>query len=317
MRIVAVLVPHGVVPFDLGIPCDIFEHARLADGSKPYEVRVCGQARRVRSRPFDIVVERTLDGLEETDTIIVLGTDEPWQPIPASIRGALQDAAEKGTRIASICTGAFVLAGAGLLDGRRATTHWRAADILAASYPEVEVHPNVLYVDEGEIVTSAGASAGIDMCLHLVARDFGHSVAANSSRAAVAPFGRAGGQKQFILHDLAAERIAGGHIAEAMSWAEERLDTPITVAQMAAKAGMSSRTFARRFAEDACTTPGQWLIDARTRRARLLLETTDIPVGEVAAQSGFAEASGLRDRFRRVLGVSPKAYRASFGCRQT
>ncbi|WP_299328762.1 helix-turn-helix domain-containing protein [Parasphingopyxis sp.] len=315
MHKLVVLVPHNVVPFDLGIPCDIFEHARLPDGAKPYEVTVCGQARRIRARPFDIVVEETLGGLQRADTIIVLGTDIPWQPAPPSICNALRLASDRGTRIASICSGAFLLAAAGLLDGKRATTHWRGADILADRYPEIEVDPNVLFVDEGQIVTSAGASAGIDMCLHLVARDFGQAVAAACSRAAVAPFGREGGQKQFILPDVEVGRVAGGSIAETIEWMETRLDQPITVARMASKAGMSQRTFTRRFSEDTGTTPGRWLIDARTRRARLLLETTSLPIQEVAARSGFADASGLRDRFRQSLGVGPKQYRVSFGSR--
>ena len=313
MHVVGVLALHGVVPFDLGVPCDVFERARLADGAQPYEVRVCGQARRVRSRPFDIRVERALDGLDGADTIVVPGVEDASEPVPPAAVAILQRAAKRGVRIASICSGAFVLAAAGLLDGRRATTHWLAADALAARHPAITVDPDVLFVDEGRIVTSAGASAGIDMCLHLIARDHGQAVAADSSRRAVAPLGREGGQRQFILRGAASRRVAGGSVAATLEWIEARLDRPVAVAGMANHAGMSKRTFARRFVEETGTTPGQWLIEARTRRARLLLETTSLSVEEVATRSGFADASGLRDRFRRVLGVSPRRYRASFG----
>lgn len=312
MHIVGILALDGVVPFDLGVPCDVFERARLADATQPYKVRVCGQARRVSSRPFDIHVEWTLEGLHEADTIVVPGVEDASQPVPAAALAALQYAMERGARIASICSGAFVLAAAGLLDGRRATTHWLAAEALAARHPKITVDPDVLFVDEGQIVTSAGASAGIDMCLHLVARDHGQAVAADSSRRAVAPLGREGGQRQFILRSTNHQRVAGGSVAATLEWIDARLDRTITVDQMASHAGMSKRTFARRFVEETGNTPGQWLIEARTRQARLLLETTSLSIDEIAARSGFADASGLRDRFRRVLGVSPRHYRASF-----
>ena len=313
MHVVAVLAPHGVVPFDLGVPCGVFEHARLADGARPYDVRVCGQARRVRSGPFDIRVERTLEALDEADTVVVPGVEDVSAPVPPAVVTALGRAAERGARVASICTGAFVVAAAGLLDGRRAATHWLAADALATRHPRVAVDPDVLFVDEGRVVTSAGASAGIDMCLHLIARDHGQAVAADSSRRAVAPLGREGGQRQFIRRDDLPGRVAQGNVAATLEWIEARLDSPIAVADMAARAAMSPRTFARRFVEETGTTPGQWLIEARTRRARLLLETTSLSVEEIAVRSGFADSSGLRDRFRRVLDVSPRRYRASFG----
>lgn len=239
------------------------------------------------------------------------------EDVSASVRGAvvaaLRQAIERGARVASICSGAFVLAAAGLLDGKRATTHWAAADALAARYPDITVDPDVLFVDEGQIVTSAGASAGIDMCLHLIGRDHGQAVAADSLRKAVAPLGREGGQRQFILRSTTPARVAPGTVAATLEWIETRLTDTTTVDDMARYAGMSKRTFARRFVEETGTTPGQWLIDARTRQARLLLETTSLPIDEIAAQTGFADASGLRDRFRRVLGVSPRHYRASFG----
>ena len=315
MHRVAILALHGIVAHDLGIPCDVFGQARLADGSRPYEVRVCGQARRVRSALFAIHAEHGLEGLADADTIIVPGSFDAMETVPPAVLGALRDAAARGARMASICTGAFVLAAAGLLDGRRATTHWLAARALAVRHPAVDVDPDVLFVDEGAIVTSAGASAGMDMCLHLVARDHGQAVAAASSRLAVAPLGREGGQRQYILHDPAPARVAAGSVVGTVEWMEARLDRPVTIAAMATHARMSARTFQRRFVEETGSTPGQWLIEARTRRARMLLETTELGIEEVAARSGFADTSGLRDRFRRTLGVSPKRYRASFAAK--
>lgn len=316
MHRVAILALHGVVAHDLGIPCDVFGQARLADGSRAYDVRVCGQARRVRSALFTIQAEHGLDGLGDADTIVVPGSMDAIDDVPNDVLDALRAAASRGTRMTSICTGAFVLAAAGLLDGRRATTHWLGADALARRHPAIEVDPDVLYVDEGDVVTSAGASAGLDMCLHLVARDHGQAVAANSSRLAVAPLARGGGQRQFILHDPVPARVAAGSVGATLEWIEARLDRLVTIAAMAAHAGMSARTFQRRFVEETGTTPGQWMIEARTRRARVLLETTGLGIDEVAARSGFADASGLRERFRRTIGVSPKQYRASFAARE-
>lgn len=316
MHRVAILALHGIVAHDLGIPCDVFGQARLADGSYPYDVRVCGEARRVRSAHFTIQAAHGLEGLEDADTIVVPGSIDAMEDVPDRILAALRNAAARGVRMTSICTGAFVLAAAGLLDGRRATTHWLGADALAKRYPAIKVDPDVLFVDEGDVVTSAGASAGMDMCLHLVARDHGRAVAANSSRLAVAPLGREGGQRQYILHDPVPARVAAGSIGATVEWLEGQLDRPVTIMAMAAHAGMSARTFQRRFVEETGTTPGQWMIEARTRRARVLLETTTLGIDEIAAQSGFADASGLRQRFRRTLGVSPKRYRASFRARE-
>ena len=313
MHKIGVLALHGFVPSDLAIPCDVFSHARLADGACPYAVQVCGVARRVRSRLFDLHLEQGLAALEQADTIVVPGIEDIDRPVPPDVLKALQRARDSGVLIASICSGAFVLAQAGLLENRRATTHWLAADVFAVRYPTIDVDPDVLFVDEGQIITSAGATAGIDMCLHIIARHHGQAVAADSSRRAVAPLGREGGQRQFILRQDVLEPVASGSIAKTLEWIERQLDAPLTVDQMASHAGMSKRTFARRFVAETGTTPGQWLIEARTRHARFLLETTRLPVDEIAAQSGFADSSGLRDRFRRVLGVSPRHYRASFG----
>ncbi|MEM7489032.1 MAG: DJ-1/PfpI family protein [Pseudomonadota bacterium] len=290
MHRVAILALHGVVPFDLSIPCEVFGRARPADGKHPYAVRVHGRARRVRAGLFDMQVAAGFDELDDADTIVVPGLHDPAGADLSAAVGRLRRAVARGARIASICSGSFLLAAAGLLDGRRATTHWRAAAELARRHPRIVVDPDVLFVDEGQIVTSAGASAGIDMCLHLVARDHGQSVVADSARLAVAPLGREGGQRQFILRHAAPHRIPGAGIAATLEWIEARLDRPVSVEEMAAFAGMSKRTFARRFVAETDTTPGQWLIEARTRQARLLLETTGLPLDEVAMRGGFADA---------------------------
>ena len=209
----------------------------------------------------------------------------------------------------SVCTGAFALAHAGLLDGRRATTHWAWAGELAARFPAVEVEPAALYVDEGEVLTSAGLSAGIDLALHVVRRDFGAAVGATAARRMVAPPHREGGQAQFI------ERPAGGMVGsleETRRWAAERLAEPLDVAAMARHAAVSPRTFARRFREETGTTPLQWLLAQRVTEARRLLEETDLPVDAIARRAGFGTDASLRDHFRRATSTTPTAYRRSF-----
>ncbi|MBV9750173.1 MAG: AraC family transcriptional regulator [Acetobacteraceae bacterium] len=307
---VAVLAVHGVIPFDLAMPCDVFGRVRLPDARDEYDVRVCGEAAEVRARGFGIRTPWTLDDLARADTVIVPGVEDPTLPVPDAIVAALHAAYARGARAASICTGTFILAAAGLLDGRRATTHWLAAGLLARRYPAVAVDPDVLFVDEGRIVTSAGASAGLDMCLHLLRRDHGHAVAAQAARLAVAPLDREGGQAQFIRHE--APGLAAC-LAALLDWMRENAHRPLSVDELARQAATSPRTFARRFREQTGTTPLQWLITARVRRAQELLETTHLSLDEIAAAAEFDGAAALRDRFRRTVGVSPKAYRRSLG----
>ena len=311
MHTVAVLALPGVVPFDLSTPLEVFGRARLPDGSDGYRVLVCAQVPEVRSELMTIHAPYGLDALATADTIVVPGCAEDSEPPSAEVISALREAASQGTRIASICAGAFVLAAAGLLDGLGATTHWIATDALAAQFPAVDVRPNVLYVDNGQILTSAGAAAGLDLCLHLVRRDHGSAVAADAARLSVVPLEREGGQAQFILHEL--PPVPQGSIMEpALHWIEENLQAQLTVQQMAAHCGMSERTFNRRFREQTGTTPLQWLLRARVRRAQYLLENTGHGVERIAQQSGFGSPTAFRERFRRVAGVAPQAYRASF-----
>lgn len=252
MKIVAVLATHGVLPFDLATPCEAFSRIRTADGRDAYRIRVCGESRDIKAGAFDIRVQWGLKDLAGADTIIVPGIANPTMPIADEVLDALRKAAADGIRIASICTGAFILAAAGLLDGLRATTHWLAAPELTARYPRIEVDSAALFVDNDQILTSAGAAAGIDLCLHLVRRDYGAAVAAGAARLAVVPLARDGGQSQFIVPEPPSSKSALGPL---LAWIESNLDRPLPLKEMAARAAMSTRTFSRRFREQTGTRP--------------------------------------------------------------
>ncbi|MEU1512238.1 helix-turn-helix domain-containing protein [Streptomyces sp. NPDC005811] len=313
MHTVVVLALDGVVPFDLSAPIDTFGWARLPDGREAYRVRVCSPepGGEVRAGAFTVRAPYGLEALAEADTIVLPGVAEPPDVLPPGVAEALREAAAHGTRIASICVGAFLLAATGLLDGLRATTHWIAAPDLAARYPKVTVDPNVLYVDNGQFLTSAGAAAALDMCLHMIRRDYGSAVAAHAARMSVMPLEREGGQAQFIVHDLP-PTPAGATLEPLLSWLEDHCARDLTLERIAERAGMSSRTLNRRFREQTGTTPLQWLHRARVRRAQHLLETTAHPVERIAAQAGFGSPTAFRERFRRVVGTSPQGYRRSF-----
>ncbi|GIJ45096.1 AraC family transcriptional regulator [Virgisporangium aliadipatigenens] len=309
MHTVAVLALDSVVPFDLATPIEVFGRTRLPDGRAAYRVLVCG-AGEVDAGPFVIRPTHGLDALREADTIVVPGCTDVAPP-PPPVLDALRGAASRGTRIASICGGAFVLAATGLLDGLRATTHWIAAAELARRHPAVVVDPDVLYVDNGQLLTSAGAAAGLDLCLHLVRRDHGSAVAADAARLSVVPLEREGGQAQFIVHDLP-PAPRGCALEPVLRWMEENAGRDLALADIAARAGMSARSLNRRFKEQTGSTPLQWLHRARIRRAQHLLETTDHPVERISAQVGFGSPTAFRERFRRVVGTSPLAYRGAF-----
>ncbi|MFB8139803.1 GlxA family transcriptional regulator [Streptomyces parvus] len=311
MHTVAVLALDQVIPFDLSTPIEVFTRTRLPDGRPGYQIRVCAERPEVDAGAFTLRAPWGLDGLTGADTVIVPGTAAPAAPLSPAVRDALRAAARDGTRIASICTGTFPLAATGLLDGLRATTHWLAADLLAASHPAVEVDPDVLYVDNGRILTSAGAAAGLDLCLHMIRRDYGSAVAADAARLSVMPLEREGGQAQFIVHDYAP--APQGHALEPLlAWLQENLAAELTLADIASRAGMSTRTLMRRFREQTGTTPLQWLHRARIRQAQHLLETTDHSVERIGTQVGFGSPTAFRDRFRRTTGVSPRTYRRTF-----
>jgi len=311
MHVVAVLALDGVVAFDLATPIEVFNRTRLADGSTGYEVRVCAAGAEVDTGAFVLKAPWGLDALDSADTILLPGCADPTAPVPEEVLDRLRAAARRGTRIASICAGAFVLAATGLLDGARATTHWVAAGLLAHRHPEIEVDPGVLYVDNGQFLTSAGAAAGLDLCLHLIRRDYGSAVAADAARLSVMPLERDGGQAQFIVHERP-PAPRGSIMEPLLAWLEEAAARDLTLDEIAAHAGMSTRTLNRRFREQTGTTPLQWLHRARIRRAQHLLETTAHPVDRIGGQVGFGSPTAFRERFKRIVGTSPHAYRHAF-----
>ncbi|MGW6982359.1 GlxA family transcriptional regulator [Streptomyces sp. NPDC054932] len=311
MHTVAVLALDGVIPFDLATPIEVFTRTRLPDGRPAYRVRVCAAAEEVDAGAFSLRAPWPLTELAEADTIIVPGTADPAAPVSEEVLDALRQAAARGTRIASICVGAFTLAATGLLDGLRATTHWSAAELLAALHPAVEVDPGVLYVDNGQLLTSAGAAAGLDLCLHMIRCDLGSAVAADAARLSVMPLEREGGQAQFIVHDQP-PAPRGSRLEPLMLWMEDNARRDLTLDELALQSGMSVRTLNRRFREQTGTSPLQWLHRARIRRAQHLLETTAHPVERIAAQVGFGSPTAFRERFKRLTGTSPHAYRRSF-----
>ncbi len=314
MHIVAVLALDGVIAFDLSTPLEVFGRTRLADGSPAYEVRVCAPAGEVDAGAFTVRARWRLDALATADTIIVPGIADVGGDVPGEVVAGLRAAAARGTRIASICAGAFVLAAAGLLDGRRATTHWLAAAGLAERYPAIDVDPDVLYVDTGQILTSAGAAAGLDLCLHLIRRDFGSAVAADAARLSVMPLERDGGQAQFIVPERP-PAPRGSELEPLLRWLDKSAGRDLTTAEIAARAGMSTRTLNRRFREHTGTTPLQWLHRARVRHAQHLLETTADGVDRIGATVGFGSPTAFRDRFKRIVGTSPHDYRRAFRTR--
>jgi transcriptional regulator GlxA family with amidase domain len=292
----------------------VFSRTRLPDGRPAYEVRVCGATPTVDAGAFTLHPPYGLDALADADTVIVPGIADPTVPVPTQVLVALRKAAARGTRIASICAGAFVLAATGLLDGRRATTHWLGAAALAQRHPAVAVDPDVLYVDNGQFLTSAGAAAGLDLCLHMVRRDHGSAVAAQAARLSVMPLEREGGQAQFVTHDRPPVP-QGSELEPVLDWLADNAAEDLTLHQIAAQAGMSARTLNRRFREQTGSTPLQWLHRARIRRAQHLLEVTTHPVDRIATQVGFGSPTAFRERFKRVVGTSPHAYRATFAGR--
>ncbi|MCP2280232.1 Transcriptional regulator GlxA family, contains an amidase domain and an AraC-type DNA-binding HTH domain [Nocardia amikacinitolerans] len=311
MHVVAVLALDRVIPFDLSTPIEVFTRTRLPDGRPAYQVRVCAERPEVDAGAFTLRAPWGLDGLSGADTVIVPGVADPTAPLAPAVADAVRDAAAAGTRIASICTGTFPLAATGLLSGLRATTHWLAADTLAASHPDITVDPDVLYVDNGQILTSAGAAAGLDLCLHLIRRDYGSAVAADAARLSVMPLEREGGQAQFIIQSFP-PAPRGSALEPLLMWLQDNLSRNLTLADIAAEAGTSTRTLLRQFREQTGTTPLQWLHRARVHRAQHLLETTDHTVERIGAQVGFGSPTAFRDRFKRTAGVSPDTYRRTF-----
>ncbi|MCC3770578.1 GlxA family transcriptional regulator [Streptomyces sp. UNOC14_S4] len=314
-RVVVLALP-GVIPFELSIPYRIFGRATSADGEPLYEVVTCGlTAGAVRTdADYSINVEHGPEALAAADTVVIAPTYERGLPYTEGRLDDAQAAAlahiRPGTRLVSICTGSFVLAAAGLLDGRPATTHWSSTDHFQQLYPSVRVDADVLFVDDGGLLTSAGVASGIDLCLHIVRRDHGSAVANEVARRSVVPPHRDGGQAQYIHRPVPEPRFATTTTARA--WALGRLHEPIQLRDMAAQEAMSIRTFTRRFREEVGISPGQWLTQQRVERARHLLEDSDLSMDQVARDAGFGTAASMRQHFQGALGVSPSAYRRTF-----
>ncbi|MFI7404061.1 GlxA family transcriptional regulator [Streptomyces sp. NPDC049541] len=305
---VVVLALDGVYPFELGIPSRIFG---AADGR--YEVLTCtvdGQPVRTNA-DFTVSVEHGPEILATADTVVVASMAIPHIPaeLPAEVAAALARI-RPDARIVSICTAAFVLAAAGLLDGRKATTHWCVVDLFRSRYPHVDLDPEVLFVDDGRILTSAGAASGVDVCLHIVRTDHGSELANAVARRCVVPPFRDGGQAQYIEQPVPESGAAS--TAATRAWALERLDEPLTLSDLAAHARMSLRTFARRFNEEVGLSPGRWIVQQRIARARHLLESSDLSVDQIAGHVGFATGASLRQHLHAAIGVSPQAYRRTF-----
>nr|WP_198357785.1 helix-turn-helix domain-containing protein [Streptomyces fildesensis] len=313
---VAVLVMPGVIPFELGIPARIFGGARTQEGRNLYEVVTCSAVPGLvqTDADFPILVENGPEVLEAADTVVVPATHELDDIyVSGRLSGPLAAAFARirpGTRVVSICTGSYLLAAAGLLDGRPATTHWDSADHFQRLFPQVKVDPDVLYIDDGDILTSAGVASGIDLCLHIVRRDHGTAIANAVARRTVVPPHRDGGQAQYIQRPLPEPQLASTTAARA--WALGRLDRPLTLRELAERESMSVRTFTRRFREEVGISPGQWLVQQRVERARHLLESSDLSVDQVAHRAGFGTATSMRQRLHAALGVSPSAYRRTF-----
>lgn len=314
MHTVVVLAVPDVIAFDLATAVEVFGRATLPDGRPAYRVIVAGTTATVDAGPLQITTRAGLDELGRADTIIVPGRNEPAAPLPDGLGDALRVAVKDGTRIASICVGAFVLAEAGLLDGMRATTHWLATGLLAQQHPRIIVQSDVLYTDNGQILTSAGAAAGLDLCLHMIRRDFGDAVAAHASRLAVAPLHRSGGQAQFIVRNPPTYRTAS--LEGVLNWIEENAHRPLTLAEIADVAHTSIRTLTRRFQQETGQSPMEWVTGVRIRHAQELLETTDHGIDRIARQTGFSSPSNFRAQFGRTAGVAPSDYRATFSGRR-
>ena len=306
---VAVAATDGMLHFELALACEVFGADRSDVADPWYDVVICGPGP-VRAGRFRLEPDCGLDQLARAGTVIVPALADVDADPPADLVDAVRAAHEAGARVASLCTGAFVLAAAGLLDGRRATTHWAHTGALAARYPRVQVDPDVLYVDNGSVLTSAGKAAALDLCLHLVRCDHGPAIANAVARRLVVPPHRAGGQAQFITAPVPAR---DSHpLTGLFPWVLARLDQPLTVEDLARQASMSSRNLGRQFRSATGTTPLQWLLTQRIRRAQELLEATDDSVEAIAAAAGLGTATTLRRHFSRTVGVPPDTYRRTF-----
>lgn len=312
----AVVVLPGVVALDLAVPLQVFGpwpgqlYADLPGLVNPYELVLCGPQPSVSAGPWLALSRlRPLAEIRRADTVLVPGCEDPLVPVPAELSAELAAAADRGARLVSICVGAFVLAAAGVLDGRRATTHWRWAGELRRRYPKVDVREEHLFVDEGAVLTSAGVLAAADVCLHVLRRDAGRATGNAIARFLVSPPHREGGQAQFVDHPLS---DTGGGLRRTRQWLLDNLDRELSLREVAEQAHVSVRTLSRRFAAETGETVLNWLIRQRVARARELLEDSDLPVGAIAHRTGFPSVESLRTHFHALVGTSPQHYRRTF-----
>lgn len=309
MATIALAATDGMLHFEFAMACEIFVRDPSGLADPWYDLVVCGPGP-VRIGRFRMEPDDGLDRLALADTVIIPAVEDIDADIPPDLLDAIRAAHEAGARMVSLCTGAFVLAAAGVLDGLRATTHWAHTEALAARYPRVKVDPDVLYVDNGNVLASAGKAAAIDLCLHLIRRDHGSTVANAVARRLVVPPHRAGGQAQYVTTPVPARDDHS--LANLFPWVMERLDRPLTVEDLARQANMSSRNLARHFKSVTGTSPLQWLSAQRIRRAQELLENTDNSIDAIAQAAGMGTATTLRRHFNRTVGVPPDAYRRTF-----
>lgn len=315
-RSVAAYVHDRAGAFGVGIVSEVFGYDRSDRGMPGFDFALCtdepGPLR--TDTGLTLLVEHGLDRLAGADLVVVMSWDDFQHEPSAEALAAIHKAYDNGGIIATYCTGTYVLAASGLLDGKRATTHWRWASELATRFPAVRVEPEVLYIDQGRLVTGAGAAAGIDLCLYLLRREYGAAVANTVARDMVVPPHREGGQAQYVQTPMPAD-CDDDRLSEVISWARANLERPLTVEELAARALMSPRSFARNFKAVTGATPHAWLLGQRLHRAEELLETADVPVEEVARRSGFGTAAALREQFVRRRGVPPRDYRRAFSQR--
>ncbi|MEV0533832.1 helix-turn-helix domain-containing protein [Kitasatospora sp. NPDC050463] len=309
MPTVALPTAGHLLHFELAVAYEIFGNPPREATDGWYEVLLCGPGP-VRVGPFTVEPDHGLERLVEADTVIVPACADIDDPLPAELVEAVRAAHRAGARVASLCTGAFVLGAAGLLDGRRATTHWAHTEELSARHPLAEVDSDVLYTDNGSVLTSAGKAAAVDLCLHLIHLDHGARIANSVARRLVMSPHRPGGQAQFVATPVQA---TGDHVlSNLLAWAQQRLDRPLTVTDLARKANTSPRHLGRQFRSVLGQTPIQWLLNQRVRRAQELLEATDESIEAVALATGMGTATTLRRQFKRIVGVPPNSYRHSF-----
>lgn len=309
MHKLSILALNSFVVIDLAIAFDVFGRSFSSSGEKLYDVCVCSNINVIDCGSFTLRTKYNLNALLEANTIIIPGVVDIDNPADNAVLNALRQAATKGVRIASICSGAFVLAKAGLLDGLKATTHWRAAKELATRYPKITVEPDVLFIDNGNILTSAGVTSGVDLCLHMIRKDYGAEAAEAAAADLVMPPERSGHQAQRIKHEAPHSGISMNDI---LFWLQENLGRKFSVENTAKRFNMSERTLNRRFREQAGTTPLQWILGARVKRAQQLLETTALSIEGIADATGFESTASFRDRFRRLVGTTPTAWRNTY-----